>query len=141
MYRSSTLPGSGLKNKYAERKEANQRKAEDVFSDFFGFDDLPAGATAKGNWDVKVQEEKVKFMSLIDAEAKRYNINNIHTDLNNKMEQVVNNIHTEQKAVMNDEEKQLRNLDKLGYMSQCLTDDHENVKKAINEATHIKNQS
>lgn len=81
------------------------KKAEDIFSDFFGFDDLPAGATSKGTWDVKVQEEKVKFMSLIDAEAKRYNINNIHTDINHKVDQVVNNIHTEQKAVMNDEEK------------------------------------
>jgi hypothetical protein len=93
------------------------KRAEDVFSDFFGFDDLPAGATSKGHWDVKVTEEKVKFLNLLDTEAKGYNINNIHTDLTHKMDQVVKNVHDEQQTVINSEDKQLRNLDKLGYMS------------------------
>lgn len=41
----------------------------------------------------------------------------MHFDLNTKMEQIVKNIKKEEKIIMNDEERQLRNLDKLEYMS------------------------
>ena len=40
------------------------------------------------------------------------------------MEQIVKSIKKEEKIIMNDEERQLRNLDKLEYMSQYLNEDH-----------------
>jgi hypothetical protein len=48
----------------------------------------------------------------------------MHYDLNNKMESIVKAIKKEEKIIMNDEERQLRNLDKLEYMSQYLNEDH-----------------
>lgn len=44
----------------------------------------------------------------------------MYTDLNNKTETIVKSIYTEQKNIINDEEKQLRNLDKLEYMNQYI---------------------
>ena len=38
------------------------------------------------------------------------------------MEQIVKAIKKEEKIIMNDEERQLRNLDKLEYMSQYLNE-------------------
>jgi|TARA_B110000305_G_C19433137_1_gene637353 exoribonuclease R len=48
----------------------------------------------------------------------------MHVDLNAKLDQIVRSIKKEEKIIMNDEERQLRNLDKLEYMSQYLNEDH-----------------
>ncbi len=45
-------------------------------------------------------------------------------DINNKIESIVKENKKEEKIIMNDEERQLRNLDKLEYMSQYLNEDH-----------------
>jgi len=41
----------------------------------------------------------------------------MNIDLNGKMESIVKGIKKEEKIIMNDEERQLRNLDKLEYMA------------------------
>jgi len=48
----------------------------------------------------------------------------MHVDLNAKLDQIVRSIKKEEKIIINDEERQLRNLDKLEYMSQYLNEDH-----------------
>ena len=57
------------------------------------------------------------------------------------MEQIVNGIKKEEKVIMNDEERQLRNLDKLEYMSQYLNEDHILTQKSLQEAQKIKDNS
>lgn len=42
---------------------------------------------------------------------------------------------------MNDEERQLRNLDKLEYMSQYLNEDHQHTQKSLQSAQHIREES
>ena len=42
---------------------------------------------------------------------------------------------------MNDEERQLRNLDKLEYMSQYLTEDHILTQKSLKSAQLVKEDS
>lgn len=42
---------------------------------------------------------------------------------------------------MNDEEKQLRNLDKLEYMSQYLNEDHILTQNSLKEAQKIRDDS
>ena len=42
---------------------------------------------------------------------------------------------------MNDEERQLRNLDKLEYMSQYLNEDHIMTQNSLQEAQKIRDQS
>mmetsp|Transcript_5876 Transcript_5876/g.9508 ORF Transcript_5876/g.9508 Transcript_5876/m.9508 type:complete len:89 (-) Transcript_5876:1812-2078(-) len=65
----------------------------------------------------------------------------MHIDLNNKMEGIVKGIKKEEKIIMNDEERQLRNLDKLEYMSQYLNEDHTLTQKSLAEAQTIKDNS
>lgn len=55
-------------------------------------------------------------------------------DLNQKMDQIVTSIKKEEKIIMNDEERQLRNLDKLEYMSQYLNEDHIHTKDSLKAA-------
>lgn len=75
---------------------------------------------AKDGDPVDIKKEKEKFIQLLELEAKRYNINSMYTDLNTKTEQIVKNIFSEQKNIISDEEKHLRNLDKLEYMNQYI---------------------
>ena len=110
--------------RYAQRRTAKETRASDIFGDFFGFGPNPPGCMSKGAAPVDLKVEKAKFLELLNAEAKRYDIQGMHYDLNTKMESIVKAIKKEEKIIMNDEERQLRNLDKLEYMSQYLNEDH-----------------
>mgnify|MGYP006077875109 CR=1 FL=1 len=110
--------------RYAQRRTDKQARASDIFGDFFGFGPNPPGCLSKGAPQVDLKAEKAKFLDLLSSEAKRYDIQGMHFDLNTKMEQIVKAIKKEEKIIMNDEERQLRNLDKLEYMSQYLNEDH-----------------
>jgi hypothetical protein len=113
----------------------------DIFGDFFGFGPNPPGCMAKNTQPVDVKKEKERFINLLTAEAKRYDIQGMHIDLNKKMDQIVHNIKKEEKVIMNDEERQLRNLDKLEYMSQYLNEDHVLTQKSLQDAQKIKDNS
>jgi len=65
------------------------QKVSDVFSDFFGFGPCPPGAMAKSTEPVDVKKEKDKFIALLTAETKRYDVQGISVDLNNKIDQYV----------------------------------------------------
>lgn len=80
-------------------------------------------------------------MSLLTAESKRYDIQGMHTDLNNKTNQIVQSIKKEEKHIIDDEERQLRNLDKLDYMSQYLQEDNVSTRASLAEAQRIKDDS
>jgi hypothetical protein len=72
---------------------------------------------SKGSEPIDIKKEKERFMGLLTLETKRYDVNGMTIDLNQKMDQIVTSIKKEEKIIMNDEERQLRNLDKLEYMS------------------------
>ena len=131
-------PGS---SKVLNRRMSKAKKINDVFGDFFGFGPNPLGSMAKGNPNVDVKKEKEKFMSLLTAESKRYDIQGMHTDLNNKTNQIVQSIKKEEKHIIDDEERQLRNLDKLDYMSQYLQEDNVSTRASLAEAQRIKDDS
>lgn len=44
-------------------------------------------------------------MNLLTQETKRYDVNGMTIDLNNKMDQIVTSIKKEEKIIMNDEER------------------------------------
>ena len=50
-------------------------------------------------------------------------------------------IKKEEKNIMTDEERQLRNLDKLKYMSEYLHEDNLNTRTSLQEAQKIRDQS
>jgi hypothetical protein len=93
---------------------------------------------SKGAAPIDLKAEKAKFLELLSNEAKRYDIQGMHFDLNTKMEQIVKAIKKEEKIIMNDEERQLRNLDKLEYMSQYLNEDHIMTQNSLQEAQKIR---
>ena len=121
MLQNTPSPRAG---RYAQRRNHKQARASDIFGDFFGFGPNPPGCLSKGAAPIDLKAEKAKFLELLSSEAKRYDIQGMHFDLNTKMEQIVKAIKKEEKIIMNDEERQLRNLDKLEYMSQYLNEDH-----------------
>ena len=127
--------------KYAQRRTDKHTRASDIFGDFFGFGPNPPGCMSKGAAPIDLKSEKAKFLELLSAEAKRYDIQGMHFDLNTKMEQIVKAIKKEEKIIMNDEERQLRNLDKLEYMSQYLNEDHIMTQNSLQEAQKIRDQS
>jgi hypothetical protein len=53
----------------------------------------------------------------------------------------VKGIKKDQRIIMNDEERQLRNLDKLSYMQEYLTEDNTNTKAYLETAQNIKAES
>ena len=55
----------------------------------------------------------------------------MNNDLNNKCNNIVNDISQVQKSIIDKELKQLRNLDKLEYMNEYLTEDHVMTKKSL----------
>jgi len=65
----------------------------------------------------------------------------MHVDLNAKLDQIVRSIKKEEKIIMNDEERQLRNLDKLEYMSQYLNEDHVQTQNSLKEASKIRDEA
>jgi hypothetical protein len=93
---------------------------------------------SKGADPIDIKKEKERFMALLTAETKRYDVNGMTIDLNQKMDQIVTSIKKEEKIIMNDEERQLRNLDKLEYMSQYLNEDHIHTKDSLKAAQLIR---
>ncbi len=79
---------------------------------------------SKGSEPIDIKKEKERFLALLTQEAKRYDIQKMHEELDQKIVNIVQSIKKEEKVIMNDEERQLRNLDKLNYMSQYLKEDH-----------------
>lgn len=128
------LPPSPRRGRYGARKNLKRAEATDIFGDFFGFGPNPPGAMSKGAETIDLKKEKEKFLGLLGLEAKRYDVQGMHVDLNTKMEQIVKTIKKEEKVIMNDEERQLRNLDKLEYMSQYLNEDHHLTQNSLLEA-------
>ena len=49
--------------------------------------------------------QKDKFMNLLTQEAKRYDIQSMHNDLNNKINNIVANIKKDEKHIIDDEER------------------------------------
>ena len=72
-----------------KKRSARNRNKGDLFGDFFGFGDNPEGCMAKDGPAVDVKKEKEKYLSLLELEAKRYNIQSMYTDLNQKTESIV----------------------------------------------------
>lgn len=138
MLQNTPSPRAG---RYAQRRNDKQARASDIFGDFFGFGPNPPGCLSKGAAPIDLKAEKAKFLELLSSEAKRYDIQGMHFDLNTKMEQIVKAIKKEEKIIMNDEERQLRNLDKLEYMSQYLNEDHIMTQNSLQEAQKIRDQS
>ena len=75
---------------------------------------------SKGTEPVDIKKEKERYLGLLTAETKRYDVQGMYQSLKGKTEQIVKGIRKDQKIIMNDEERTLRNLDKLGYMKQYL---------------------
>lgn len=63
------------------------------------------------------------------------------TNLNTKIDQIVKGIKKDQRIIMNDEERQLRNLDKLSYMQEYLIEDNTTTKAYLQSAQEIKDES
>lgn len=80
---SPRSPGSG---KWAARKGMKQAKASDIFGDFFGFGPNPQGCMAKNAEPIDLKKEKARLLGLLGEEAKRYDVQGMHIDLNSKTE-------------------------------------------------------
>jgi len=72
--------------KLKNRRNSKKDKISDVFGDFFGFGANPPGCMAKGAAPVNFRLEKEKYIALLKEEAKRYDLNSIKTDLENKID-------------------------------------------------------
>lgn len=96
---------------------------------------------SKGAEPIDLKKEKEIFLGLLSNEAKRYDVQGMHVDLNAKLDQIVRSIKKEEKIIMNDEERQLRNLDKLEYMSQYLNEDHVQTQNSLKEASKIRDEA
>ena len=71
----STVGGeSSARAKLSARKQKQQSKVNDIFGDFFGFGPNPPGCLAKNTQPVDVKKEKERFIQLLSAEAKRYDV-------------------------------------------------------------------
>lgn len=127
--------------KFASRRQSKKEKASDIFGDFFGFGPNPPGCMSKGAEPIDLKKEKEIFLGLLSNEAKRYDVQGMHVDLNAKLDQIVRSIKKEEKIIMNDEERQLRNLDKLEYMSQYLNEDHVQTQNSLKEASKIRDEA
>lgn len=125
-------------DKYGNRRK---NRASDVFGDFYGFGSNPPGCMSKGTDPIDIKKEKERFLGLLTAETKRYDIQGMYQSLKGKTEQIVKGIRKDQKIIMNDEERTLRNLDKLGYMNQYLKEDHENTQASLAGAAAIRDES
>jgi hypothetical protein len=96
---------------------------------------------SKGTEPIDIKKEKERFLGLLTAETKRYDVQGMYQSLKGKTEQIVKGIRKDQKIIMNDEERTLRNLDKLGYMHQYLMEDHENTQASLSGAAAIRDES
>lgn len=63
-----------------------QQKTSDIFGDFFGFGANPAGCMSKGAEPIDIKKEKERFINLLTQETKRYDVNGMTIDLNQKMD-------------------------------------------------------
>jgi len=76
----------GTATKFEKRRQLKKEKTSDIFGDFFGFGANPPGCMSKGTEPIDLKKEKEKFMALLTQETKRYDVNGMHVDLNNKMD-------------------------------------------------------
>ena len=128
-------------SKVRRRQTQKKEKISDVFGDFFGFGANPPGCMSKGAPPVDFKGEKEKFIALMKEDSKQYDIDAIRVDLNNKQNQIAHTIKKEGKNIVITEERQLRNLDKLHYMSQYLKEDNESTQQSLIKAQAIRDQS
>jgi hypothetical protein len=129
------------KDRLSKRRNNKNHKISDVFGDFFGFGPNPPGCMAKDAPRVDFKGEKEKVIETLKTEMKTYDIEAIKIDLNNKQNQIAIAIRKEEKSIVHNEERQLRNLDKLDYMSQYLQEDNVHTKQSLLEAQQIRDQS
>lgn len=73
------------RGRYGARKNKKTQE-HDIFGDFFGFGPNPPGCMSKGTDAIDLKKEKEKFLGLLGLEAKRYDVQGMHVDLNGKME-------------------------------------------------------
>jgi len=125
-----------------ERRKANKKeKISDVFGDFFGFGANPPGCLKKDLPNFDFKKEKVKFLAMLNEEIKQYDLQTIKSDMDSKIEIIVNGIKKEEKLIMNEENKQLRNLDKLHYMYDYLQEDNKATSLSQQQAQNTRDQS
>lgn len=124
---------SRIKNKRQQKK-----KIDDVHGDFFGFGPNPPGCMKKDGKPVNFKVEKEKFVKLLKEEVKSYDLQSIQTDLNVQIDRYVNGIKKEEKNIMSEEERQLRNLDKLNYMEEYLQEDNLHTRHSLEKSQIIK---
>ena len=128
-------------SKVRARRNNKKEKISDVFGDFFGFGANPPGCMNKGAPKVDFKHEKERFIALIKEEAKSYDLDTIKIDLSKKIDQIAKGIKKEEKNIVVNEDRQLRNLDKLEYMSQYLKEDNQSTQISLTEAQQIRDQS
>lgn len=118
----------------ARRNKKTKQQIDDVFGDFFGFGPNPPGCMKKDGPPTNFKLEKEKFMKALKDEVKSYDLETIKTDLHAKIDQIVVGIKKEERNIITDEDRQLRNLDKLNYMQQYLKEDNVSTRQSLSEA-------
>jgi hypothetical protein len=131
----------GEKTKFNSRKAKSKEKISDVFGDFFDLGANPPGCMAKGAPTVNFKGEKEKLIQMLREEAKTYDINSIEIELHKKMDKISVDIQKQEKQIIGEEDKQLRNLDRLKYMSEYLQEDNTKTKQSLQNAQTIRDQS
>ena len=67
----------------------------------------------------------------LNGEIKKYDIDEMKGDINHKMSTLINNLKKNEKQIINDENRNLRHLEKVEHMQRTLAEDYQNVKESL----------
>lgn len=87
------------------------------------------------------KKEKDTQIVQINAEIKKYDLDEMKTDITYKMSTILNTLKKDQRQIMGDENRNLRQLDKIEHMQKALHEDYSAVQISLEAADKLKQRT
>jgi hypothetical protein len=89
----------------------------------------------------ELKKEKDSYIAQINSEIKKYDLEEMKTDVTYKVAIIVNNLKKSEKLLINDENRNIRQLDKVEHMQKTLQEDFQNVKDSLEATEKLKQRA
>jgi hypothetical protein len=89
----------------------------------------------------ELKKEKDSYIAQINSEIKKYDLEEMKTDVTYKVAVIVNNLKKSEKLLINDENRNIRQLDKVEHMQKTLQEDFQNVKDSLEATEKLKQRA
>jgi hypothetical protein len=88
-----------------------------------------------------MRREKESQLANIDQEIKKFDIDAMREETLHKMNTMANDLTKSERAMIHEERKNLKYLDRVNAMQKALVEDHQAVKEALRHNERLKERA